>query len=96
MRRHVLTPRLVLNELSLMRRLTAGATAGRPFEWLSHRDPVCGIAMQAAEERLAVDGLTLGFCSRKCRDKFVAGPERYLGHAPPAAAPFPGAHAGAP
>ena len=95
-RRHFLTPRMVLNELLLMRRLTAGATAGRPLEWLSHRDPVCGMAMQAAEERLAVDGLTLGFCSRQCRDKFVAGPERYLGHAPPAPAPFPGAHAGAP
>jgi trehalose synthase len=95
-RRHFLTPRMVLNELLLMRRLTAGATAGRPLEWLSHRDPVCGMAMQAAEERLAVDGLTLGFCSKQCRDKFVAAPERYLGHAPPAAAPFPGAHAGAP
>ena len=95
-RRHFLTPRMVLNELLLMRRLTAGATAGRPLEWLSHRDPVCGMAMQAAEERLAVDGLTLGFCSKQCRDKFVAAPERYLGHAPPAPAPFPGAHAGAP
>jgi YHS domain-containing protein len=87
---------MVLNELLLMRRLTAGAKAGRPLEWLSHRDPVCGMAMQAAEERLAVDGLTLGFCSKQCRDKFVAAPERYLGHAPPAPAPFPGAHAGAP
>ena len=95
-RRHFLTPRMVLNELLLMRRLTAGATAGRPLEWLSHRDPVCGMAMQAAEERLAVDGLTLGFCSKQCREKFVATPERYLGHAPPAPAPFPGAHAGAP
>ena len=95
-RRHFLTPRMVLNELLLMRRLTAGATAGRPLEWLSHRDPVCGMAMQAAEERLAVDGLTLGFCSKQCREKFVATPERYLGHAPPATAPFPGAHAGAP
>ena len=54
------------------------------------------MAMQAAEERLAVDGLTLGFCSKQCREKFVATPERYLGHAPPAPAPFPGAHAGAP
>ena len=95
-RRHFLTPRMVLNELLLMRRLTAGATAGRPLEWLSHRDPVCGMAIQAAEEQLAVDGLTLGFCSKQCRDKFVAAPERYLGHAPPTPPPFPGAHAGAP
>jgi trehalose synthase len=95
-RRHFLTPRLVLDELSLMRRLAAGATAGRAFEWLSQRDPVCGMAIQRAEETLTVEGVALRFCSRQCRDKFVAGPERYLRQAPVARAPLPGAHAGAP
>src|SRR4051794_26258490 len=95
-RRHFLTPRLVLDELSLMRRLAAGATAGRAFEWLSQRDAVCGMAIQRAEETLTVEGVTLRFCSRQCRDKFVAVPERYLRHAPIAPAPFPGTHAGAP
>jgi trehalose synthase len=95
-RRHFLTPRLVLDELSLMRRLSAGTVAGRAFGWLSRRDPVCGMAIQRAEETLAVEGVTLGFCSRQCREKFVAGPERYLRQAPAPPVPFPGAHAGAP
>src|SRR5580765_8553785 len=35
-RRHFLIPRLVLDELVLMRRLAAGAARGRAFEWVSH------------------------------------------------------------
>jgi len=76
-RRHFLIPRLVLDELSLMRQLAAGAAA-RGFEWLSQRDPVCGMAIQGAEETMTVDGVTLRFCSRECRDKLIAAPERYL------------------
>ena len=95
-RRHFLIPRLVLNELLLMRRLAAGATAGRAFDWRSHRDPVCGMAIQAAEQTATIDGLTLCFCSRQCRDKLVAAPERYLGQAPAVPAPFPSADAAAP
>ena len=80
-RRHFLIPRMVLDELSLMRRLAAGAAAGRAFEWLSQRDPVCGMALQSAAETLTVDGVTLRLCSRQCRDKLIATPERYLGSA---------------
>jgi trehalose synthase len=77
-RRHFLIPRLVLDELSLMRRLAAGESAGRGFEWVSHRDPVCGMAVEAADETTSVDGLTLRFCSAQCRATFTRAPERYL------------------
>jgi trehalose synthase len=77
-RRHFLIPRLVLDELALMRRLATGATRGRALELVSHRDPVCGMAVEAAHETASVDGLTLRFCSQECRHKFTATPERYL------------------
>ena len=94
MRRHFLIPRLVLDELSLMRRLAAGAGAGHALESISQRDPVCGMAIQAAEETVALGGVTLRFCSAQCRDKFVAAPERYL-RAPALTSGPPGEHAGA-
>src|SRR4029079_7205748 len=95
-RRHFLIPRMVLDELTLMRRLSAGATAGREFEWVAQRDPVCGMAIQGVGETLAVGGVGLRFCSRQCRDKLMLAPDRYLGRSPPAPASSPGAHAGAP
>jgi trehalose synthase len=94
-RRHFLTPRLVLDELSLMRRLGAGAAAGRAFEWVSHRDPVCGMAVEVADETTTIDGLTLRFCSAQCRATFARAPERYLGGAGAKPAPA-GQAAGAP
>jgi trehalose synthase len=94
-RRHFLIPRLVLDELSLMRRLTAGAGAARAFDAITERDPVCGMSLQAAEETLPLDGITLRFCSRQCRDKFVAAPDRYLPRPEPAPAPL-GDQPGAP
>ena len=78
-RRHFLTPRLVLDELSLMRRLAAGAHAGRILEGASHRDPVCGMAVETGEQTTTLDGLTLQFCSSQCRATFDRAPERYLG-----------------
>jgi len=92
-RRHFLIPRLVLDELSLMRRMAAGAPAGRAFEWVSHRDPVCGMAVEAGEETTTIDGLTLRFCSSQCRATFASAPERYLG--PSGARPLGGVHAAA-
>jgi trehalose synthase len=78
-RRHFLIPRLVLDELGLMRRLAAGVPAGHAFEWVSRRDPVCGMALEGAEQTATLDGLTLRFCSEQCRATFTAAPERYLG-----------------
>jgi len=77
-----------LDELGLMRRLAAGVPAGRTLEWVSHRDPVCGMAIEHADESASLDGLTVRFCSAQCRAAFVAAPERYLramGGAPAAA-----------
>jgi trehalose synthase len=82
-RQHFLMPRMVLDELSLMRRLAAGATTGRAFEWLSRRDPVCGMTVGATDQTITTDGLTLKFCSEQCRATFAASPERYLGRDQP-------------
>jgi trehalose synthase len=95
-RRHFLIPRMVLDELSLMRRLAAGAPAGRTLDWVSHRDPVCGMAIEASDETATLDGLTMRFCSAECRTKFAADPDGYLramGGAPGATLHVaPGAH----
>jgi trehalose synthase len=77
-RRHFLIPRLVLDELSLMRRLAAGTGAGRALESISHRDPVCGMAIQESIEPDTIGGVTLRFCSARCRAAFAAGSHRYL------------------
>ena len=95
-RRHFLIPRLVLDELSLMQRLASGAPAGRAFEWVSHRDPVCGMAVETADETALLDGLTLRFCSAQCRKAFAAAPERYLGGTSPPPRPLPSAGTMAP
>jgi Cu+-exporting ATPase len=44
-------------------------------------DPVCGMKVDphTAVHRAVHQGLTYCFCSAKCREKFVAEPERYLG-----------------
>src|SRR6185503_12273758 len=78
MRRHFLIPRLVLDALSLMRRLAAGAQPGRALESVSQRDPVCGMTIQTAAVTAAIEGLTLKFCSEQCRDSFAADAERYV------------------
>jgi trehalose synthase len=94
-RRHFLIPRLVLDELSLMRRLAAGATTGPALDLVSQRDPVCGMAIQSAAVTAAIGGVTLRFCSARCRDCFQTAPGRYLGQPAPTLAPS-GAQAPAP
>jgi trehalose synthase len=84
-RRHFLIPRLVLDELSLMRRLAAGATAGRALEWAAHRDPVCGMGIEVPDQTLTHSGLTLRFCSEHCRETFARSPDRFLGELAPKA-----------
>jgi trehalose synthase len=91
-RRHFLIPRLVLDELALMKRLAAGARRGHGLDLVSHRDPVCGMAVETADETANIDGLTLRFCSAQCRSRFNAAPERYLSGGG-AASPFPHASA---
>ncbi len=79
-REHFLLPRLLLNELCLMRDLARERPIQR--DWGSaegRRDPVCGMVIgeepqaltATLEERLYV------FCSEACRARFVETPERY-------------------
>ena len=66
-------------------------------------DPVCGMEVTPGAARggsVEHRGATVHFCNPRCREKFVADPERYLpsgGEAParPAAAPHDAAPAGA-
>jgi len=60
------------------------------------RDPVCGMRVDAAAPKGGThrhDGRVYAFCNSRCRDKFIAEPERYLQAAPPGtgARPVPGA-----
>ena len=45
------------------------------------RDPVCGMTVDPAtsEHRFQHNGTTYHFCSARCRGKFAANPEQYLG-----------------
>jgi P-type Cu+ transporter len=44
------------------------------------RDPVCGMTVDAAnsKHRAEHDGVPYHFCSARCREKFVADPDKYL------------------
>jgi Cu+-exporting ATPase len=45
------------------------------------RDPVCGMSLDASAPKGGTHvhaGVTYGFCNPKCRDKFIADPDRYL------------------
>ncbi|HAJ46134.1 MAG TPA: haloacid dehalogenase, partial [Alphaproteobacteria bacterium] len=55
------------------------------------KDPVCGmlVTIRPAALRLEREGHTYYFCGQKCRDKFAAGPGKYLAPAPAAKAPVP-------
>lgn len=79
-REHFLTPRLVLNELELMKDLARGQTLVRAAEWYVEHDPVCGMAVAGPDE-IAADyvGHHHRFCSEQCRRRFVENPTRYLG-----------------
>jgi trehalose synthase len=78
-RAHFLLPRLLLNELSLIRDLLA-ETRGPRVSTQGQRDPVCGMAMTdlgaALHERHS--GLDFYFCSEACRVRFKISPRRYV------------------
>jgi P-type Cu+ transporter len=61
------------------------ATAG------AAKDPVCGMSVDpaTAEHRHEHAGTTYYFCCNGCREKFAAGPERYLTPAPKDEMPAP-------
>lgn len=81
-REHFLTPRLVLNELSLMSALAQGRPKQPAAQFgPTGRDPVCGMAIADARAPAATHGdRRYLFCSETCRIRFVDEPERFLPH----------------
>jgi trehalose synthase len=81
-REHFLLPRLLLDELTLMRTLTH-KPATVPGE---DRDPVCGMSVSTvkAAPEATVDGRTYRFCSDDCREQFLREPGRFIGPSAPA------------
>ncbi len=78
-RAHFLLPRLLLNELDLLRRVTAGRPVRTP-EAAAQRDPVCGIAVGQLpdEPSIVVAGRRFLFCSVTCRERFEEDPARWV------------------
>ena len=72
-REHFLRPRLLLNEMELMRELTAG----RQVIPAEHRDPVCGMAvsLEEAAPEARYQNVTYRFCSDACREQFLREPK---------------------
>jgi trehalose synthase len=67
-----LLPRLMLDELHLVRELVGGATVEDETS-AGRRDPYCGMTIHVrAAPRAIVDGRTYAFCSQDCRAKFLA------------------------
>lgn len=80
-REHFLLPRLILNELSLIRDLTRERPIEREVDPAAHRDVVCGMAISEEPPALTAtyhDQLYV-FCSQGCRARFWETPERYAG-----------------
>jgi trehalose synthase len=78
-REHFLLPRLLLNELSLIRDLLA-TSKGPRVATEGRRDPVCGMAItdHTSAIHLPYDGLDFYFCSEGCRARFEISPRRYV------------------
>ena len=76
--RQFLLPRLLLNELRLMKKLSEGAAVTREESWKSLRDPVCGMVLSADHRIATIETRTFQFCSELCRNQFLRAPERYL------------------
>jgi trehalose synthase len=78
-REHFLLPRLLVNELTLVKELLAdGGT--RPAFSPEHQDPVCGMALprENGVVHAAYEGKQYAFCSEVCKQRFLLSPEHYL------------------
>lgn len=77
-RERFLLPRLVLNHLRLMRQLVDREPLARDSDWSRRHDPVCGMALGEQPEATANHrGVEYGFCSERCRFRFLNDSERY-------------------
>jgi trehalose synthase len=81
-REHFLLPRLILDELTLIRDLVTGSPVTPPS---AERDPVCGMALSEPDTApsTAFAGATYRFCSDDCRARFELTPERYVARGAP-------------
>ena len=78
---HFLLPRLLLNELALMRELIAERPIDRTREPARVQvDPVCGMAIEpgGAAATAEFDGRTYVFCSEHCRARFAEDASRFV------------------
>jgi trehalose synthase len=82
-RHHFLIPRLILNELQLMRDLAGTWSPAPSAVRFAGRDPVCGMAVATNEmtPTAEVRGVTYAFCSDACQRRFLRKPGLYLGSA---------------
>jgi len=79
----------ILAEIVQLRHVRADAPAAEPLAAEREElDPVCGMTVAVATARHTGEhaGRTYYFCNPRCREKFLAAPERYLA-APSAAVP---------
>ena len=86
-REHFLLPRLLVDELSLLRDIArpSPATTNRRDEGPT-RDPVCGMTVLPASAVVSIEhgGREYHFCSQECSRRFAADPAHFLPtrHAP--------------
>jgi trehalose synthase len=78
-REQFLLPRLLLNELRLMKELAEGYPIVRDPSWSSEHDVVCGMMVGDASITVTSYGRTFGFCSESCRTRFLHNPRLYVG-----------------
>lgn len=78
-RERFLLPRLVLDHVRLMRELADGEPLATDPDWRRRHDPVCGMALGENPEGTATyRDVEYGFCSSRCRERFVDEPGRYV------------------
>jgi trehalose synthase len=83
-REHFLIPRLVLDEIRLMRRLAGSRNFVRDASWHRDHDPVCGMSVSSGQAHVttSLGNTTYRFCSERCRNRFQSNPKAYLGAEP--------------
>ncbi len=78
-REHFLLPRLLVNELTLVKDLLGDGRDRTPF-LPDRQDPVCGMALPPADGDIQTtyEGTRYVFCSEVCKQRFLLSPEHYL------------------
>ncbi|HJZ88921.1 MAG TPA: XdhC family protein [Polyangia bacterium] len=71
----------ILAEIVQLRRASAALAREKSPQPEEQLDPVCGMTVVVATARHKVEhgGRTFYFCNPRCREKFMAAPERFLG-----------------